>query len=853
MSGDLIRSVTSTLPVMMPLQQPTVKRSHHYSHSCDLANIQKLQGAATPIFTGTASSVAPIKEPQEQPPKLLLNAQAIEQLTHLHTICQLRNLHTSASPQFTAFCYTSLRHNQNINGLLGKLIFLANRNLAKTLDLIDHRYIEKSIHNIESVFEAELSRIALQLHQTAQQHQVTGIQDSMRVVTARLPVEIAQLLITDAGLNHHIIPDLKAYFLAHPRYNNERELLHRLTLLENSSSLRQLLAHTNKPSSLASPANTLIRISLGMDQNAEISQMDAQRAALAALLSHLRQGEAGSCFASYLAINLLETNLEQCLKDFQELLHNNCLKRLVNGCSVEFTYLMRTSGEVLDRSLIIDRSGNLYTHNSRCSLADSPGIQAACQAIGITNSSQMLQMAAAKLFAGIPNAEAVQITVQQLLHQLVMQTDSSTGQPAKRLDQACLAYHAQIENPLQLMWSNTIAGMAEAEESSHLKQKLVSSVVTTLHGIPDGHHFDDSITNLMTAQLLYHTQMQYDPSHKYPHHSVDDHSTYGAFVLHHRESSTQWKRVDSPEAFQHFLVALIEEAFQYFPNLSQHMKKFTSYVRSSQFTESVLGHYSLTNARIPNLQSHLSQLKHTPWIDASGNTPKTIQRIYFSQTTDREAHHTVLHPKNASELLTHVSHLHQTSSTTRIPVSIRGVHACTLIPSHPSLANIHDAEWVQTNVITPGKMIADSVATEKTRQSLIQHMFAKLPHDKGEAFLGRIAQLPESLSVTDFRNALIQELKDVAPAEFTRYNSVFIRSIDTLLFNVALPPEQRKILAQSSLHFADSNWQHKAKDIHFCFVVNPGTGLLEVCEVLEDGSGLLALDQDKWVKRKWEI
>jgi len=56
------------------------------------------------------------------------------------------------------------------------------------------------------------------------------------------------------------------------------------------------------------------------------------------------------------------------------------------------------------------------------------------------------------------------------------------------------------------------------------------------------------------------------------------------------------------------------------------------------------------------------------------------------------------------------------------------------------------------------------------------------------------------------------------------------------------------------IHFADTNLHSGVHDVHFCFLVNPGSGKVEVWQVNDDNSGLTPLDQRHVCKNaRWEI
>jgi hypothetical protein len=79
------------------------------------------------------------------------------------------------------------------------------------------------------------------------------------------------------------------------------------------------------------------------------------------------------------------------------------------------------------------------------------------------------------------------------------------------------------------------------------------------------------------------------------------------------------------------------------------------------------------------------------------------------------------------------------------------------------------------------------------------------------------------------------------------------REIDTALCQ-SLSVDLKAKLEHSAVHFGDTNWYQGIHDLHFCFLINPGTGQLELFESYSDGTHLKALDQKDWlINQKWGI
>lgn len=78
-------------------------------------------------------------------------------------------------------------------------------------------------------------------------------------------------------------------------------------------------------------AQSLIRNSLGLAPDAELTDADAKRAAMAALLTQVRQGAVGSCFATASAVRVQRNKPEQFLADMAAMLSTGMLKREIES------------------------------------------------------------------------------------------------------------------------------------------------------------------------------------------------------------------------------------------------------------------------------------------------------------------------------------------------------------------------------------------------------------------------------------------------------------------------------------------------------------------------------------------
>ncbi|MDR0647044.1 MAG: hypothetical protein LBF43_01235 [Puniceicoccales bacterium] len=142
--------------------------------------------------------------------------------------------------------------------------------------------------------------------------------------------EIAKHLITLSGqlADENIIGGLKSMLAEGdllPGTNNTN-LVQQLDRLLHNQDLREVLANIGQ-NGIAPASQRAIRETLGLPPDAPITAKEAQQAALAALLSPLRQGDIGSCFVTSVAIDIHDTRPLEMLRDMTSLIERGYMER----------------------------------------------------------------------------------------------------------------------------------------------------------------------------------------------------------------------------------------------------------------------------------------------------------------------------------------------------------------------------------------------------------------------------------------------------------------------------------------------------------------------------------------------
>ncbi len=250
-------------------------------------------------------------------------------------------------------------------------------------------------------------------------------------------------------------------------------------------------------------------------------------------------------------------------------------------------------------------------------------------------------------------------------------------------------------------------------------------------------------------------------------------------------------------------------------------------------------------------------MKYTPWITKSGNNFSKVIQVYFE--SPQNLHSTLMRPQDQKDLFLKMGNFSRSLDSKAkeeysknpyksISARIPGVHAFSLIIGHPTFfrawSNDLDLEkWLTEQVMIPGQTIANSIIDDEQRKKLVEFTFEHLiAIDREDIFKAELLRLPKKMKICEFRHS-IMKLADLSGKHLQLFDSYLYQS---------LPEEHKKILDRSAVHFADTNWSDNMNDLHFCFVVNPGSGNFEIWAAHDDHSGMQALDQPLWLQ-EWEV
>lgn len=824
-----------------------------------------------------------------------------EQLIQLHKICQKNGISSEFSQIYMDFsmklakmaCKSKAKARNpaifnEAQQVIGQLIFLTDVSPKIARDCFSYKD-ELFIKNISSAFCLKMREFCRELDEIYDSHQETQLQPADLAIASILPKKIAKILMTSTGsINVGIIDNLSQIFLpapSEPLVNYQINLSYALKLLQKSPKIRSEIGKIVKPMNPSMLSNDAIRTSLNLSLNEPITEFHAKQAVLGALLSHLRQNGDGSCFATSLAIEILSSHLGFCLKDLSKLIHESKLTRTHHNITKDIPFLRRIQDENINKKISVTINGNVVINEKkRGKIWRSPGIVAVCKLLGIDNAEKVIIEMISEKGTMVDKSDLRTIKVDDLLKYLCHYQLKGKSKSEKEIKQvielARFCFSSQTNHPLLRIWENAIASMAEAHEGGIIKKGILQSIFYSLQlkltqlKIPPSPSIRHCLLELQ-KEFFEQIELHYDPAIESMENDVSQIKESG-FILYNKQ-----ERLDTPEKFASFAeevclkvrtrlsqMALSDAVKLDFKEL---FDIFLPYIKTKEFLIACLIKYHPSNRLSDHLLDNAENLPFTPWITKMGNSSKAVLEVYLE--SEQPLASETFYFENAEKRLAKIIQIGQGMSEKQKVAYLKNQnklaqfripchHAGSLLLGHPSLSNAWQKvgdpnHWIEEFVLRPGLGIASHQMDPVTQKNLIKNIEKELiplfiKDDNQATFLKKIHEISDKFSIKEFRNEIIEIFMDLGSL-YKREANKFCIKLDTILCQ-SLEPKLREGLEKSAVHFADTNWSNEGRDLHFCFLVNPGTGNLEIWECYEDGSKFFALNQKNWLfDEEWEI
>lgn len=789
---------------------------------------------------------------------------------------------------------------------LAQVIFLADEDLAKTASLIDLQNIPASLSRIQEQFEAKIQHILSSIQNHKANHEAVPIQDPALATSVLKPLAIAKMLMTSAGLlNLGLIDSIKQHFFDYSKdlIQYEKEVLQTLDDIEHSPLMQQQIQSIKKPESSNLPSNDLIRITLHLPPSVTPSDVQTKTVVLAALLSDMRQGDVGSCFATSVAILMMSSLKSKVISDIEQMITQGYITRKSATDQSDFIPVLDIGDSALESPLEINKDGNVILEDKLGYLWESPGIIAACRQLNISedNVIHVIKNIIIRHYTtkGLKIGENTSITPDEIIKYLVERISSeknfTTEQRGELHNLAAFAFSSETNTPLLRAWESCVASMAESQSNNYVRRKILNCVTTALDSLwPKSKSPFNGITeqaqkvqNVVEKILNTSIQLRYDPQVEIqPKESGDGHSKMlGAFMLHeleHGVKSISAKPIQNPSQFKEFVIKKINLSKAALGNSSDNntdncvliVKNIQEYlsqpdINFSSFLKEAIRAYDDENKKILDPLQSWQTIEHLPFRDATGNENAVVysKAIGISPGTPDTTK-----PKDATELLSAFITFGRSRAQTDQFLSDADPyqrymadtpqHAFTLTPEDASIVDAMSSpqppmRWIEEHITKPGITVANTPISQEQKINLINIISTEMiPKELIPAFKKQAATIKESANTIHlFSNAILDTLLTITSRKNDKTRAAFSRDLTNILINSFLPANSAKILTNTAARIADTNWVDQGvKHIYFSCFFDPLTKTLQLGTQDEDGNRLRALDQDEWVAYvPWEM
>ena len=375
--------------------------------------------------------------------------------------------------------------------LLGQVIFLLDKDAEKMVGILsgiqsDEKIVENDKFGAMKAKVAEQFGIAIlakqeTIKQVGAEEKKRQIIEENDFLAAELAKEVATLLITSRGFFNVAISDAVTKKLLPETAKQkpfEKEIERVLDLFKNDQSLQKTIKATVKPTSEA--VAFIIRASLGLPSTADVTDVHAKRAHLAA---HLAKIDHQDDFASKLADQIKTIRPERFAGDLTRLFSEGTLVSTIQGEQVTIEINLSDICDGLHTKIDTDPAGALTKLSSYFSRAKTPliwdsiSIKAACLAMGIPeeNHAQAVKDALGRL--NVAHAKQFSITPDALIKELstVLEKDQEGAYTL-----GCLGFASRSTNLLLRAWEVCIQDLAEESADTAMRSRVLRAVESTL-------------------------------------------------------------------------------------------------------------------------------------------------------------------------------------------------------------------------------------------------------------------------------------------------------------------------------------------------------------------------------------
>lgn len=287
---------------------------------------------------------------------------------------------------------------------LGALLFLIDKDQEFIFELFRSNQINVIPELLEREIRRRISSLKEQTENHKKAHEIAALQNSDEAYIFELGKSLSfAILLPSGGINIPLYPILNKIMIKDElrEFVAMEEILNTLETILQSDALQETLRKAEAPKDDAIEMSFAIKTTLCLDQKTKLTSAHARHFILSGLLGHIRQGSAGTCFATSFMIKLWNEGLLLMIDDLTELVSHGKYTQTKYGYPKTIPYRALLTSEYLDTIITSDPFGQIINTESNikkifkqdawkpplrgAKLQDAPGIIAVCQALNLSN------------------------------------------------------------------------------------------------------------------------------------------------------------------------------------------------------------------------------------------------------------------------------------------------------------------------------------------------------------------------------------------------------------------------------------------------------------------------------------
>ena len=458
---------------------------------------------------------------------------------------------------------------------------------------------------------------------------------------------------------------------------HRHHLMRTLNKLKQGGELAETINSICEDKPLKGGAADVIRGTLNLPPEHDLTKEDARKAVVMSLLGYFRQSAVGTCFATAPAICLHDSSPEVVAGNMKELLEEQKLRVLQDGIVLGAPlnkHIFRGEENRLhvgeDGMVLRAESNGTYTKHN---LQDIPGMKAALNALGIPENEQQAMLAIALSQMRLASSQDMQrVDCKEIIEHLVHHS-KGTDDPDKKRAAALRAFNGRQNVSLLQAWESTLATSAMMGDSLFNErafaplfsakklssrpdlQSPVAKNTTFVAQLAADPRFkpnqlrqvNNSLLDEIDALCQRRFTHQYDLNIALSSGSSDGRSIYGGVTLYEKtpaDDPSQWKRIDNADAYQEAVVRLVKDAsiiaMSYVNEISGDPEnkqeeglrlitdRLVADIQDKTFIEYAVLQMNPEAANAPF--GDANQYAFSPWKNASGGPAEPIVKSYGS-------------------------------------------------------------------------------------------------------------------------------------------------------------------------------------------------------------------------------